>query len=215
MRFNIFVVVSLCSFFAAGAVLPSRPIASRDELQAREDPNGLLVNLVFREPASAKNRAKYNKRVQRNNKFYKVAGSGPIKTAQTWQNNDIKAAVNTANKLTNASKTQREKKFGLKSTEDCGLKRFYNKVHDIPKKPGVSHARPLPEHAGARNLWEIPLKNRNKGTDKSPARVIMQSKNQPGGTFRAVAVVAHDQSRTHGTLGGGDHFRVRPVKKKH
>ena len=54
---------------------------------------------------------------------------------------------------------------------------------------------------------EYPLPNK-AGGGKGPARVIMQP--NKSGKLKLKGVVAHDQSRAHGTPGANDHFRIRP-----
>lgn len=83
-----------------------------------------------------------------------------------------------------------------------GFKTFNNNNHHLPR-PG-SGANSLPRMRGPGT--EFPLPNK-AGPGRGPARVIMQ----PGrdGQLKLKGVVAHDQTRAAGTVGAGDHFKVK------
>ncbi|KAF9567540.1 hypothetical protein CPC08DRAFT_814052 [Agrocybe pediades] len=212
MRFNILIAVSLLWTLASGLTIPANTLSARDaDLEVREsDFLGDSVDIAVREPgflSKAKSALKPLSKVK--NAFkptYKVKAGGG-KPAQRYSHHEVKQAVADANhehqRLKNASKTQKKK---------SPLKVFNNNNHHLPKKSGAKHAKTFPKMKGTGH--EYPLPNKNGGTGKGPARVIMKEKNDK---LKLHGVVAHDQSRPTGSQGANDHFKVKgkinPFKK--
>jgi len=209
MRFNCFIIASLLFTFASGLTIPSNTLSERDtDLEARENLfEDSVVEIVGREPKfSLGGLASAFKP-----KYHVKAGGG--KPAQTYTHKEVKHAVHQANqehqRINQPGMSNRQKKLSP-------LKAFKNNNHHLPKKAGARHAKTFPKMKGTGHEYPLPNKNPHAPTgSKGPARVIMKEKN---GKLKFKGVVAHDQSRPHGSTGANDHFRVKgkinPFKKQ-
>ncbi|KAF9524582.1 hypothetical protein CPB83DRAFT_860929 [Crepidotus variabilis] len=200
MRFNILVTVSILFTCALGAVIPANTLSSRD-LEARDGFENDAADILIREPK--------NKPV----KYHVKAGGG--NPSQTYSRKEVRTAVSAARK--EHSRQQSMKAVGTWSKSQqkkTPLQPFSNNNHHTPKKHGPSpnHKVSLPHMKGPG--YEYPLPNKNphaKPGSKGPARVLLQ---EHKGKLKFKGVVAHDQSRAHGSKGAHDHFKVKPSFNK-
>jgi len=195
MRFNILVATSFFVTLAAGLVVPANTLSSRDlEVRDVEDTADILV----REPIFGLKQVVGA--LEKLEPKYHVPAGGPGKPAQSYTRKEVKKAVNDARteatRLAGPGVSNRSKK-------NSPLKTFNNNDHHAPKKLGFKKTFPLMKGTGK----EYPLPNKSGNPGKGPARVILHEKN---GKLKLKGVVAHDQSRAHGTTGANDHFRIRP-----
>ncbi|CAA7268171.1 unnamed protein product [Cyclocybe aegerita] len=241
MRFNVILSVTFLASFAAGLVIPSNEVETRD-LKIRESLlDDSVDSLVFKgEPkrtktqkaraAVARTERTKNKEAKktsfqtatkahrkttnlpaRTSKFHVPAGGG--KPAHTYTGKDVRKAVFDSHR-----EAQRVKTLSKTQAKKSPLKSFNNYPHEAPKPGGGT--KPLPHMTVDKKKKhtqpgrEFPLPNHHGPSTPSPARVITQK--TKGGHYTFKGVISHDQSRTDKTKGTGynDHFQVKERKRK-
>ncbi|KAF9530650.1 hypothetical protein CPB83DRAFT_892604 [Crepidotus variabilis] len=233
MRFSILLPLTLLATYTAGLVIP-QDIAARDidSLEVREGliDDSLDYSIFRREPkkgkaakaAAAANKvakkahfapaaAAHKKTIGLPNRktIFHVPGSAATgKKSQTYTGKQVRKAVFDGHVIAGKSPSQQKKH---------GVVAFQNRNHANPHASGKGGVKPLKNMHPTRPAREVRLPNQHPGhlahgakPPPGPARVITQVNKKGNHVFRGV--IAHDQSRAHGSHGANDHFKVKGNK---
>jgi len=209
----------------SGLAIPSEQLESREPKVGKAKKAQFAAKRAANAPikAAAISAYKNTKSLPHGKTVYHVP-KGAGKPGQTYRGRDVRKAV--AKMHMNEAKAAHTP--GLSGAQKKKLKtqNFNNRNHVHPKPNGRGGAKPLPgmkvnvagHHTPAGK--EIQLPNKNPGTllhgqkpPPGPARAILQVNKKGHHVFKGV--IAHDQSRTAGSPGVNDHFKVRGVKPRH